>query len=528
MATSYFNYLKAKARIATAPKSDTPVLSDEDEAFLRRIASQPSEEDLSAAPALPARPASGIGSAVDVTNLPVAGESEGNQGQMVMYDEATNTALPETPAVEVPLPPMSPGEEKGDLLEKKEETPAAAAAAPQESEPVSEKKDKGKGKAVEVVEDVKEKAKEENKKSRWSLFRRKSSAKNVVKVLPSTPLHRKPKMANDKTQDEKANPELSKHEVKSEEEDLTVILESLNLAAVNNRVFSISSETQDLLHKFNLVFKDLINGVPTAYDDLESLLTNGDQQLQKCYNSLPSFLQKLVQTLPDRVKGTIAPELLATAAAKAEASGINMSNAGKAAGAAKKMGFKAPELKDLIGKPGAVAGMFRSVLTFLRARFPAFMGLNVLWSLAMFVILLVLWYCHKRGRETRLEKERALNEAEIARLEAEWEAMIQLRKETGDDSQISGFGRTASGAFDPNVRYTTTAPEGADMESVRMGILEAEEARRQDEVARAAATAADSEGSAQAQIEDVKKEDGESKPSELATTVQPAESVGTK
>jgi hypothetical protein len=59
-------------------------------------------------------------------------------------------------------------------------------------------------------------------------------------------------------------------------------------------------------------------------------------------------------------------------------------NVGKAAVAAKKMEFKPPGLKDLIGKPGAIAAMLRSVMVFLRARFLAFMGMNVLWSLALF------------------------------------------------------------------------------------------------------------------------------------------------
>ena len=66
-------------------------------------------------------------------------------------------------------------------------------------------------------------------------------------------------------------------EAKKEEEDMTIALERLNLAAVNNRVFSVSAETQELLEKFNLIFKDLVNGVPTAYDDLEQLLTNSDR-----------------------------------------------------------------------------------------------------------------------------------------------------------------------------------------------------------------------------------------------------------
>lgn len=173
-------------------------------------------------------------------------------------------------------------------------------------------------------------------------------------------------------------------EAKKEEEDMTIVLERLNLAAVNNRVFSISDETQELLQKFNLVFKDLVHGVPTAYDDLESLLTNGDRQLQKTFNSLPSFLQKLIERLPETMTKGFAPEMMAAAAERAQKSGINMENAGKAAAAANKMGFKTPSLKELVGKPAAITGMLRSIIGYLRARFPAFMGMNVLWSLALF------------------------------------------------------------------------------------------------------------------------------------------------
>ena len=173
-------------------------------------------------------------------------------------------------------------------------------------------------------------------------------------------------------------------EAKQEEEDMTIALERLNLAAINNRVFSISDETQELLQKFNLVFKDLINGVPTAYDDLEKLLTNSDRQLQSTFKSLPSFLQRLIESLPNKLTSGIAPEIMAAAAERASSSGINMENAGKAAAAAQKMGLKTPSLKDLVGKPSAVAGALRSIIQYLRARFPAFMGMNVLWSLAMF------------------------------------------------------------------------------------------------------------------------------------------------
>lgn len=192
-----------------------------------------------------------------------------------------------------------------------------------------------------------------------------------------------------KSPDAKPNEDnvVSDVEAKKEEEDMAVVLEKLNLAAINNRVFSVSDETQELLQRFNQVFKDLVNGVPTAYDDLESLLTNGDRQLQKTFNHLPKFLQKLIAQLPHRMTDTIAPELMAVAAARGEKIGNDNTKAAKPAkpeGAAKKAGFKTPALKDLVGKPGAIASMMRSIITFLRARFPAFLGMNVLWSLALF------------------------------------------------------------------------------------------------------------------------------------------------
>ena len=173
-------------------------------------------------------------------------------------------------------------------------------------------------------------------------------------------------------------------EAKKEQDDMAMALERLNLAAVNNRVFSVSEETQELLQKFNVIFKDLVNGVPTAYDDLEKLLTNSDRQLQSTFQSLPSFLQKLIEQLPNKMTKGFAPEIMAAAAERAQKSGMSMENAGKAAAAASKMGFKTPNLKDLVGKPGAVASVLKSIIQYLRARFPAFMGMNVLWSLALF------------------------------------------------------------------------------------------------------------------------------------------------
>lgn len=165
--------------------------------------------------------------------------------------------------------------------------------------------------------------------------------------------------------------------------DMAEILEQLNLAAENNRIFSASDEMQELLRKFKLIFKDLINGVPTAYHDLEMLFKNGNNQLQDTYSKMPSFLQKLIEKLPEKWTDSLAPEVLAAASEKAAKNGVNTENVTKAAAAADKMGLKIPSLKELVGKPAAIVGMLRSIVAFLKARFPAVIGVNVLWSLAL-------------------------------------------------------------------------------------------------------------------------------------------------
>ena len=65
------------------------------------------------------------------------------------------------------------------------------------------------------------------------------------------------------------------------------------------------------------------------------------------------------------------------------------------------------------------------------------------------MLLLICWYCHKRGREVRLEKERQLTETEMEGLRAQVQA-------------------EAPGEY--HGPMTTTAPEGASLEEVRDGI----------------------------------------------------------
>jgi hypothetical protein len=145
------------------------------------------------------------------------------------------------------------------------------------------------------------------------------------------------------------------------------------------------------VQKFTVILKDLVNGVPTAYDDLVHLLDDSQGTLAKSYDHLPSFLQKLITQLPTKLTGSLAPELLAVAT---EAQAFNMAGAstssssgGGLAGAAKKF-LKPTSLKDLVTKPGAVVSLLKAIMNALKLRWPAFMGTNVLLSLGLFGKLL--------------------------------------------------------------------------------------------------------------------------------------------
>jgi hypothetical protein len=165
-------------------------------------------------------------------------------------------------------------------------------------------------------------------------------------------------------------------EAEKEKRDISAVLDQLNLSAVNNRAFSVSKESQKLLDEFTQILKDLINGVPTAYDDLERLLTNRDKQLRKMWDDLPPFLQKFVATLPSKFSATSAiPGLMSAAAQKPGEAG---------AGSKKSKRGPIPALKNLVGGE-AVVGLLKGILNFLKLRFPALLtGTNVLLSLSVF------------------------------------------------------------------------------------------------------------------------------------------------
>ncbi|UKZ47014.1 hypothetical protein TrVGV298_001225 [Trichoderma virens] len=240
-------------------------------------------------------------------------------------------------------------------------------------------------------------------------------------------------------------------EAEREEKDLTRVLDRLNLSAKNNKAVSESKDSSDLLQKFTQVFKDLVNGVPTAYDDLTKLFEDRDSSINKIFEKLPSSLQKLVTQLPEKLTSTLAPELLAAAA---ESQGIKVVEGGMK-GTAKRM-LLGQNLADLVKKPGAIVGMLRAIVEVLKSRWPAFIGMNVIWSVALSLLLVVLWYCYKRGREERILREEAAagNEAAARRL-----AELSADEESGENSEPATDTKDASEAA--KAMDTTEATEAA-------------------------------------------------------------------
>ncbi|KAF2431224.1 hypothetical protein EJ08DRAFT_696612 [Tothia fuscella] len=217
---------------------------------------------------------------------------------------------------------------------------------------------------------------------------------------------------------QKTGESIESSEAKSEQDELSSVLDQLNLSAVNNRAFSFSKESTKLMEEFTLILKDLVNGVPTAYDDLEKLLTRQESQLNKMYGAMPPFLQVLVKSLPAKMTGGMGPEFLAAMAEK-PGHDAKMAEAQSSGSQTKSKKSYVPSLKSLVSQQGAVAAMLRSILNFLKFRFPVVMtGTNILMSLAVFILLFVFWYCHKRGKETRLAKDGETVDASDSDLEA--------------------------------------------------------------------------------------------------------------
>ncbi|KAL7965825.1 hypothetical protein HDV63DRAFT_386336 [Trichoderma sp. SZMC 28014] len=172
--------------------------------------------------------------------------------------------------------------------------------------------------------------------------------------------------------------DVSPKEAERETKDLHRVLDRLSLSAQNNKVVSESKDSSDLLQRFTQVFKDLVNGVPTAYDDLTKLIEDRDGSINKLFEKLPASLKRLVTQLPDKLTTTLAPELLAAAA---ESQGIKVVEGGMK-GTAKRM-LMGQNLADLVKKPGVIVSMLKAIVEVLKSRWPAFIGMNVIWSVAL-------------------------------------------------------------------------------------------------------------------------------------------------
>lgn len=171
-------------------------------------------------------------------------------------------------------------------------------------------------------------------------------------------------------------------EEEREKDDINKVLDDLNLSARNNKTFSLSKESAEMVGMFTVVLKDLVNGVPTATNDLKKLFDDHDGTLAKNYEKLPKSMQKMVTTLPNKVTGALAPELLAVAA---ESQGLKGDDAPKGGIKDQAMKLLVPKnLSELVTKPSAIVGMLKAIMNFLKVRWPAFIGTNAIWSIALF------------------------------------------------------------------------------------------------------------------------------------------------
>ena len=198
----YFSSKKARKHPEKATKSEEPVLNDDDEAFLQSIMSQIEGTP----PPLPERP----------HKLPVAGETCGNDMQVALSEEAKDVPIPDVP--DTP---------EGIL-------PGAS----------SENSTGNKGKGKEKVKD--------NKKNRWSFLRR--SSKDHKLQAAADGLHHDAQGSKAQAMSITTDDSVTPKEAKKEEEEISDVLEKLNLAAVDNRVFSISKESRELLRKYSVPF----------------------------------------------------------------------------------------------------------------------------------------------------------------------------------------------------------------------------------------------------------------------------------
>lgn len=203
----YFSSKRARSKSPAPPTQvETPVLNEEDEAFLARIETEgtPPELPERPAPPLPSRPQD---------DLLYVGETDGNNAQIALMDGSHNIPLPDVP-----------------------DTPDGALTTA-ESDNIDQQNAKGKQK--------------DGKKSKWSFLRRDSrDVKQKNKEATAADLMSAAEGLKSADAQPNEDHAVSDPEAEKEEAEMTSVLEQLNLAAVNNRVFSLSKESQELLRKY--------------------------------------------------------------------------------------------------------------------------------------------------------------------------------------------------------------------------------------------------------------------------------------
>ena len=241
----YFKAKKSKKEVKEKTPAETdddvPILNQEDEAFLYQMtleAEGPPPPLPERRPALPPRP--------KPQDLPVTGEADGNNAQLVLLDVAKNIPVPSAP--ETPNEPTT-------ITDYEVEEP----------EEIDEAKQ---------TKQTKAKHKSPKKPTKWSFLRRdsrdakKKSQKATAEDLSSAAEGLK---ASDAQPNEDS--QVSDEEASKEEEEMTNVLEQLNLAAVDNRVFSMSKESKELLHKYvlyndynwNMINRDQVHSCSQRY-----------------------------------------------------------------------------------------------------------------------------------------------------------------------------------------------------------------------------------------------------------------------
>jgi hypothetical protein len=239
--------------------------------------------------------------------------------------------------------------------------------------------------------------------------------------LPTLPTTLKFKKSSKSDPDAQASPVLNKDgtvddaaTAEKQDREVTILLDNMNMSTLNNRVFALSAETQKIYDRFAQVLKDTINGVPTAYEDMDKLMREAGPTIEKQYKAMPPFVQSLVKTLPAKLSTSLAPEVLSSIVAEKPGADLKAAENGKA-GAASTGGKNAkgkskrrvPGLKNLVAQQGAVAGILRNVVTFLRVRFPLLAsGTNVVMSLAVFSKFSILVHSKATPRDRPLTSVR--------------------------------------------------------------------------------------------------------------------------